>query len=128
MPIPEREHMAKDDPRLRPTPPPASAGREQPGLPSMTGTGQRHHAVNTLAPTPVQIPDDPAERALYFAALHGTGGAQPRTATAGGEGGQEQPRNAADALVAELKRQAAEKAKQQPPRERDDDRGKDRDR
>jgi hypothetical protein len=38
----------------------------------MAGTGPKHRAINTLGPTPVEIPEDPAERAAYFAALYGT--------------------------------------------------------
>jgi hypothetical protein len=40
-------------------------------LPSMAGTGRKHQAVTTLAPTPEQIPNDPAERAAYFG-VYGT--------------------------------------------------------
>jgi len=60
------------DPSLIPTPVTPDRAPEEPGLASMAGTGPKHRAINTLGPTPVEIPEDPAERAAYFAALSGT--------------------------------------------------------
>lgn len=63
---PATEREAKD-PSLIPTRQPASSrAHEEPGLPDCTGTGPRHRAVNTLAPTPGLIPDEPEARAAYF--------------------------------------------------------------
>ncbi len=144
IPTPETE-MAKQDRSL--IAPPAAPGRQQAdpdaALARMDGT--KHHAVNTMGPTPEDIPEEPEARANYYRALRGqphpgnvkdandrakAGREQEaRLKAAGQDAAPEQPRNAADALMAELKRQAEEKAKQEgPPRERDDDRGSGRDR
>jgi hypothetical protein len=139
--MPETAPMAKD-----PTPPPVQ-GREQENDPDaalrrMDGT--KHRAVNTMAPTPEDIPGDPEARANYYRALSGTphpGNVKDANdrAKAGREqearlkaAGQEaepppQPRTAGDDSIAEIKRKAEEKAKEQPPRVIDDDRGRGRD-
>jgi hypothetical protein len=59
----------------------------------MAGTGRKHQAVNTLAPTPVQIPEDPAERAAYFGAVSGKPDAQDlKAARDRAKAGREQER------------------------------------
>ena len=68
-PAPKR--VVKDR-SLIPTPVTPDRAPEEPGLASMAGTGPKHRAINTLGPTPVEIPEDPDARAAFFAALSGT--------------------------------------------------------
>ena len=60
------------DPNFKPPPPSKEDRPKDPdaALRRMAGTGPKHQAVNTLAPTPVEIPEDPEERDKYFRAVH----------------------------------------------------------
>lgn len=59
-------------PNFKPPPPGKEDRPKDPdaALRRMSGTGPKHQAVNTLAPTPVEIPEDPEERDKYFRAVH----------------------------------------------------------
>ena len=69
MPAPAR---AAKDPDFKPSPPSKDRQKDpDAALRRMAGTGPKHRAVNTMAPTPVDIPEDPELRDNYFRALHG---------------------------------------------------------
>ena len=123
-------------------PPPPVPFREVEGIPFVNKPYLGN--VNTMGPTPEDIPEEDEARANYYRALKGephpgnvkdandrakAGREQEAQLKAAGRDAEPPPtpRTAADASMEDIKRRAEEKAKEQPPRVIDDDRGRGRD-